>query len=152
MAKRGRECEDAWGGFDGQETVYDPKEERSYESLVWKYIIGIALIALAAVIFLHSKEMKIINNGTCIVASYELDDYGNEVAWYTDEANRHYKYNVSGLSAAHDDAEIKLYYTDNIRDAIPKTKWQLWTGYYAFFGILLGVSLWRIIKVYKSAF
>lgn len=150
MARRGRECEDAWGGFDGQETVYDPKEEKSYESLVWKYIIGVAVVALMAVIFLHSKELKVINSGSCIVASYEVDEYGNEFAWYMDEAGRNYKYDVSGLSAAHEETQIELYYVDNIREAIPRTKWQLWAAYYAFFGALLGVSLWRIVKVYKS--
>lgn len=150
MARRGRECEDAWGGFDGQASIYDPKEEKSYESLVWKYIVGIALLALAAVIYMHSRELKVIQNGTCIVASYEPDEYGNEYAWYTDETGKHYKYDVSGLSAAHEGTEIKIYYVDNIREGIPQTKWQLWAAYYTFFGALLGFSVWRIVKIYKN--
>lgn len=149
MVRRGRECEEAWGGFDGQATVYDPKEERSYESLVWKYVMGIALIALVAVIYIHSKELNIINKGTCIEASYEQDEYGNEFAWYTDDKNRYYKYDVSGLNVVHEEKSIELYYVNDVRDAIPRSKWQLWAVYYTFFGTLLGISVWRIIKAYK---
>ena len=59
-------------------------------------------------------------------------------------------YDVSGMSAVHEDSQIQLYYLENIQDAIPKTKWQQWALYYGFFGILLGISVWRIVKVYKS--
>jgi len=150
MAKRGRECEDAWGGFDTQATVYNPEEEKRYESTVWKYIIGVALAVLALVIYMHAKELNIVNNGTCIVASYYVDNSGNEIVRYSDENNKLYIYNVSGLSAVHEENQIRLYYLENIQDAVSKTKWQLWAAYYAFFGALLGISVWRIIKIYKN--
>lgn len=150
MARRGRECEDAWGGFDTAQTVYDPKEEKRYESLVWKYLAGVALVVCALVFYMHTKELHIINNGTCIVASYDVDSHGNEIVRYSDENEKLYMYNVSGLSAVHEETQICLYYLDNVQDAVSKTKWQLWAVYYLFFGILFGFSVWRIIKINKN--
>lgn len=150
MARRGRECENAWDGFDTSETVYNEKEEKRYEGTIWKYLAMLALVLLALIIYMHVKELNIINNGVCIVASYDVDSFGNEIVRYCDENNKLYMYDVSGMSASHEDAQIRLYYLENIQDAIPKTKWQLWIMYYSFFGLLLGVCIWRLGKVYKK--
>lgn len=152
MARRWRECEDAWDGFDTQATVYNEKEEKQYEGTVWKYLGIAALVVLALVIYMHSKELHIIHNGTCIVASYKVDSLGKEIVRYYDENNRLYIYDVSGMSAMHGETEIRLYYLENIQEAVPQTKWWLWAMYYGFFAALLSVCVWRLYKIYKGAF
>lgn len=145
-----RENENAWDGFDTRASVYNEKEEKRYEGTIWKYLAMVALVLLGLIIYIHSKELHIINKGKSITASYSVDSKGNEIVKYCDENDKLYLYNISGLSVEHDENLIQLYYLDNVKDAIPKTKWQLWLMYYLVFGTMLSISVWRLRKVYKK--
>ncbi len=150
MKKQYRESEDAWEGFDGREVVYNEKEEKKYESTVWKYLLGVAIIMLLIVVFKHVEEIRLYTKGHCIEAVYMKNGNGTEVARYINEDNRLQIFDITGMNAVHDGERVKLYYMENINTATPMTRWTEWALYYIFFGVLLCVSLWRIFRVYKK--
>ncbi len=149
MKKRYRESEDAWEGFDGREVVYNEKEEKRYESTVWKYLLGLAIIVLIIVVLKHIGEIQLYSQGHCIEAVYVKYENGSEVARYVDADNKLHIFDITGMNSVHDREMVKLYYEENMRDAKPLTRWTEWALYYTFFGLMLLISIWRLRKVYK---
>lgn len=138
----------AWEGFDGQETVYDEKKAKRHEASIWFYLLGFSLLILVIIIHNHMSEIITIQNGTCIEAKYSVMGNGNEVATYYDDDGKPHFFNISGMNAVHDGSTVKLYYMDDINEAITKAPWYERLFHYSFFGVIFGISLWRILKIY----
>ncbi len=150
MKKHYREAQDAWEGFDGGEYVYNEKAEKRYESSVWRFLAGAAILMLCFVIFMQAKELVIITTGNRIEAAYSESLNGAETAKYVDTNGKIHLYDVTGLNSVHTEEEIILYYVENIDEAIPKTSWKQWIVYYSFFAVVGGISIWRLRKIYKK--
>ncbi len=151
MKKGHRATENAWEGFDGGEYVYNEAADKKYESRIWKYLAGASGLLMLLIILMHVKELIIVSQGTCIEAAYYKASDGVEIATYIDENEKQYRYDISGMDAVHSENSVRLYYLDDIFNAVPKTEWMLWCKYYLFFGCLGGLSLWRIRKIYGKA-
>lgn len=150
MRTRSAEAANPWDGCGTGENVYNEKEDKRYQSSIWKYLFGVAALMLAFVIFNHGRELNVIWNGTSIEAEYYLGDSGRPMARYYDENGQLYIYQISATRAVHGENTITMYYTDTPRDAIFASTWISWAGYYVFFGVILAISLWRIIIIYKK--
>lgn len=150
MRERDASRHQAWEGFDGQEMIYDEKKEKRHEASIWFYLMGFSLIILGIIMYNHISEIITIHNGTCIEAKFSVMGNGSEVATYYDADGRPHFYDVSGMNAEHDGTTIKLYYRDNINDALPKSAWYERIWHYSFFGVIFGISLWRILKLYRK--
>lgn len=92
------------------------------------------------------KERNIIRQGNAIVCDYYVETDGDEIARYYDDAGKLYTFNVTTMSAVHTQDSITMFYMSDIEQAIPETSLKGWLFYYLFFGMLGGISLWRIIK------
>ncbi len=151
MKKGYREAENAWEGCDGREYVYNDAEEKQYESTVWKYLAVGSILLFLLVIYSHFLELRVVWQGTCIEAVYEVKSNGEEIARYVDADGKLYLYNVSGMDSVHTEDIILLYYLDDIDEAIPKTGWKQWFWYYLIFGCLGSLSIWKICRIYKRS-
>lgn len=138
----------AWEGFDGQEITYDEKKEKRHEASLWFYLMGAAVVILCVVLHHHISEIVTVHTGTCIEAEYSVLGNGNEVATYYDAEGKAHFFNISGMNAKLEGETVRLYYTDNIRDAITRVPWHERLFHYSFFGVIFGISLWRILKIY----
>lgn len=150
MRNRSAESTNAWDGCGAGENVYNEKEDKRYQSSIWKYLLGVAIFMLAFVIFNHAKELNVIWNGTAIEADYYIDDLGRPMARYYDENEKLYMYQISASRAVHGEDTITMYYFDTPHDAIFKSTWTSWAWYYVIFGVIFAISLWRIIVIYKQ--
>ena len=139
-----------WEGFDGQEITYDEKKEKRHEASIWFYLLGFSLIILCIILRNHVGEIITVYTGTCIEAKYAVSGNGNEVATYYDEEGTPHFYNISGMNARIDGATVKLYYRDNINEAITIAPWHERLWHYSIFGVIFGISLWRILKIYRK--
>lgn len=150
MRQRESEYSNMWDGFDKAEYHYDEKKEKRYQSSIWKYLFALASIMLILTSYKFIEELNFIINGSSFVASYDVDNDGAEIVRYFDEDKNFYMFNVTGLNAVHEETTIKMYYLDDMNEAVPRTVWWLWFFYYAFFGIIFGISLWKIILIYRK--
>ncbi len=137
-------------GYLGASVYYDKKAEQRYESRIWKCLLGVAMLVLAFTLWLHIREVQVIHNGSMIECAYYVDDRGVGNASYYDEEDRLYTFKFTGQKFVHSDDSVEMYYVGNISDAIPKTSIMVWIGYYAFFGILAAICIWRIKVIYSK--
>lgn len=136
-----------WEGFDGQQVVYDDMKDKKYQRTIWIVISAIAgLILLSLVI----KNIEEIHRKThCNYIDAEYYEYNqHKLARYCDEENLVHNYKLSGYSPVINDNLVRLYYEDDIDQAIPANTWLYWTKYYVFFSAMFGISLWRLILIY----
>ena len=134
----------------GASAYYDKKAEQRYESRIWKCLLGVAILVFASTLWLHIQEVQVIYNGSMIECAYYVDDRGVGNASYYDEEDKLYTFKITDQRFVHSEDSVKMYYVDNISDAIPKTSIMVWLGYYAFFGILTALCIWRIKVIYSK--
>lgn len=141
-----RDTADEWEGFDAAGTVYNDKEEKKYQRTVWLVLAILAGGILISLVCRHIGDLRLIGSANMIEAKYE-ERGAQRIAEYTDENGRVYKYAL-GAYAAHDGDSIRLYYGEDIRQAVPVSSWGWWIFQYLFFGAVFGVSLWRLVRIY----
>ncbi len=148
MKQQKIESRNAWDGFDGTEYEYDEKAEKKYDGAIWKYLLGVGIVVFALSLWAHVRELQVIKNGTAIECEYYVEDKKKEeIAHYHDTANnRDYIFNVTMMNAVHTEETITMYYVDDINNAVPRTAVTTWMFYYAFFGTMIAISMWRIRK------
>lgn len=132
------------GQYDHFETEQD---EKSFAARIWWVLWIVALLALAYSIYHHTRSFNLVHNGTCIEAEYYVYN-GEEIARYTDENNRHYSYNLSGLDAIHEENTVKLYYIDRIQLAEPRRDPKIWIFSYLGFGAAIVFCSYKLVKIY----
>lgn len=150
MRNYSAEATNAWDGCGTGENIYNEKEDKHYQSSIWKFLLGLGAFMLAFVIFNHAKELNVIWNGTSIEASYYTDSTGRATARYYDENDKLYTYQISASRAVHGKDTITMYYLDTPGNAIYESTWTSWSLYYLVFGTIFAISLWRIIVIYKK--
>lgn len=134
--------------YDYEENKYvDPKEERSYESRIWWALILVGLLVLAFSLYQSVKSFDLYKNGSCIEVDFEE---GSTSAFYTDENGKLYSFNITGYSLNVNDGKLKLYYKDKIANATPINSAKTWIMGYGISLILIGLSIYKIRKIYKS--
>lgn len=143
----GEYVRDEWDGFDTSNHVYDDKKEKSFQARIWiclAVVMGVVLLVVTSNLI---TEIKVLSHGTAIIAEVQED---GRAAKYVDEDGKYYAYNLSSYYPKYDGDAVTLYYIDDIHEARPQNTLISWIGHYAFFGISLGVCVWRIMKIYKQ--
>ena len=77
---------------------------------------------------------------------YEYNQH--RLARYCDQDGVIHNYELDSYTPVLNGEIVRLYYKDNIDKAVPANTWYYWTRYYIFFGVMLGISLWRLIRIY----
>lgn len=134
---------DSWDGFDGGEYVFDERKEKSFHSGIWKVLLGLLGLILIYLVTDHVKEISLVRNGKAVEAQYDADKF---IASFRDESGMYHTYNLSDYYPAHEDGMVRLYYMNNIGAARPRNTLSSRLRYYAIFGGLFVVCLWRIRK------
>lgn len=138
-----------WDGFDGREIVYDDKKEKAYHSRIWVVLGGIAALILLSLFYQLGKEIVLRINGNKVEAEYYEDALKSYAVFY-DENEEKYSVNLSQFfTPVHEGEKITLYYYEDIMEARPMSKPSAWLGYFGFFGVILGVSLWRLRAIWR---
>lgn len=149
MSKDYMDKRNAYDGFDNSCSVhsYDEKKEKWYEASIWVCIAVISGMILLYTIVEHSCEIYRMYWGKCVEAYYDED---RRIAVYTDQEGKEYKLTLGSYEPVYEGNTVKLYYTESIINARPANTMISWLRYYAFFGTLFGLSIWRIVKTYKK--
>lgn len=135
-----REYEEWDPGIGGFATE---KEEKKYASAVWVILLVIFGFSLFLTFYVHSKELNVKKNANMAMATK-----GNGSLYVVDEDGVKVFLNTSELIYSGKGETIPVYYFDSLRDAKPLTWWAYWCVCYAFFGVITGVSLYKLIKIY----
>lgn len=114
--------------------------------IIWFILAVISFIILVSLVFAHINEMIAVKLGHRIEAEY-YEEGGGIYARYYDEDEKFYTYNLTSYYPIHDNDRVTLYYTTRIDEAEPANTLVSWLKFYAFFGCIFGVSMWRINKV-----
>lgn len=130
-------------------TVESEKDEQSYEARVWWMFLAVAVIVLSYTIWHHYRNLDLVQNGTCIVAEYFVHN-NQPQARYQDESGHINIFNLSSLSAEHDENTVKLYYKDNIKFAEPKRELKSWIISYGIFGLMFVGCSFKLYTIYKK--
>lgn len=128
------------------------KEEKSNESALWKGLLAFSLLLLFYTVYHHGKELIIVHCGTSIICEYEEGNMPGEayaVATYR-EGNKMITFDLGGSAPVIKENTVTLYYTDQITQAIPKTKVTSWLRSYVIFGGISALSIWKIRKIYQE--
>lgn len=143
----GRYMGESWDGFDGRAQAYDEKEEKKWHSGIWKLIACLSALMIIYIFVNHMKDLLLVQQGICIEAEY---DETKNLARYVDENGQVYVYSdLYNYDFKSEDGHLKLYYRYNIHAARPRNVLMSYVKYYVFFGILFGISAWKIWKIYK---
>jgi len=126
------------------------EEVKSFDARIWWAFWIIALIVLIYTAWHQYREYDLVHNGNCIIAEYTVYN-DQELATYYDETGRvAARYNISGLSAVHENDTIKMYYKTNINAAEPHRSVQTWLISYAIFGTAFVLCSIKLRKIYKE--
>ncbi len=138
-----------WDGFDGREIVYDDKKEKSYHSRIWIVFLVIGVLMFISLFGRLGSEILLRMNGNTIEADY-CKDAAKTYARVYDEDGKLYTINLAQFfTPVHDGDKITLYYYDDIIKARPMSSMSAWVGYFGFFGLMLGISIWRLYAIWK---
>lgn len=138
---------DLMDGFDAGEYVFDERAEKRYHARIWIVIAACMAAGLLWGIFLHVKEISLKLHGNCIIAEYDAEKMH---ARYQDENGRVYLYGLGSYYPAYEGDSVRLYYRQNINDAVPATAPVFWLEAYALLGGIMGFCIWRIVRIYKK--
>ena len=139
----------SWDGFDGGEIVYDDKAEKVYHSKIWIVLGGIAALILISLCCRLGSEIMLKMNGNSIEAEY-CKDASKIYAWIYADDGKTYSVNLEQYFApVHNGDSITLYYYDDITQAKPISQVSAWVGYFSFFGLILGISAWRLHAIWR---
>lgn len=135
-------------GFDGTEFVYDDRKEKQYHSKIWIVLLTLAVVLICSLFWQLGKDMLYKTKGTAIVADYEKDATKCYARYYDEEENLH-TYNMSNFFAPKADGDkIVLYYIADLSEARPMSLLSVWLGYFCFFGMMCGISVWRLYRIW----
>lgn len=119
------------------------KKQKNARGGIWVVTAIVSFLLLASFVFNHVNEISIKKLGHEIQAQYRED--GRKItAVYTDEAGDAHTYDLSGYYPVHDGESVTLYYLLNVDEARPVNTLVSWIGYYALFGLVFAVSMWRL--------
>lgn len=137
---------DLLDGFDGREIVYDEKAEKSYHARIWWALFIAAVLILLRGVTFHLEEMKLVQDGNMILASYHET---TAQATYREENGIYHQYDISGFTAQHNVDTIPLYYEEDIAAAQPVHVGSFWLQTYLIFGVATLFCGWRLWRIYK---
>lgn len=137
---------ESWDGFDGRNHNYDEKKDKKWNSGIWKLIACLSALMLIYIFTNHVKEILLEKQGICLEAEYDAEKM---TARYTDENGQQYTYYLNAYDPEADGEHVKLYYRNNIRAARPRNSVVSFIKNYSFFGVIFGIAVWRIWKIYK---
>lgn len=136
-----------WDGFDGNATIYNEKEEKSYQARIWWALFVVALLVIVRGVYGQIKEYRVVSVGNTIICDYNEETMQ---ASYKDPEGRFRMYDISGYDPQYEGKQITLYYTDSIEFAIPKNTLWSWVKIYVMFGAALFFVSWRLYRIYKQ--
>lgn len=137
----------SWEGFDGSQIVYDDAKEKKYQRTIWLVLAVIAGLIFISLLVKHTNEFSMKTKGNYIDAEY-YEYNQHHLARYCDQDGVIHNYELDSYTPVLDGETVRLYYKENIDKAVPANTWYYWTRYYIFFGVMLGISLWRLIRIY----
>ncbi len=137
-----------WDGYDGTAHVYDEKKEKRYQSRIWLAAGGVLLCVLISMTVKCGREIYLLACGSRIEAEYS-ERGGHRLAEYRDENGHPRILDISGFLPARNGDHITLYYTEKKTEAVPLISPAAWLAYYAIFGGLFALCVWRIRRIYK---
>lgn len=140
---RVHEENNSWDGFDKSEQVYDARKEKSDQNRIWYVLLGVASLCLLILLGNHVKELKLLFGGQFIQAEY-YEGSSQVVAMYNTEDGKRYVWDLTGFRTNVENGIVRLYYKEQIGEAIPLTIWWMWVLYYGVFGSMAGICIWRI--------
>ena len=142
------EVQNEFDGFDGRELNYryDEKKEKAFQAGIWIFISVFTGFILFSLGYNHIKEILLMQNGNFIDANYSID---YQKATCFDENNELLTFDLQAFSPVYEGQTVRLYYTDYIAQAQPANTLISWIGYYAFFGVIFGFAVWRIVVIYR---
>lgn len=137
-----------WDGFDNGQVVYDDRKEKQYHSRIWMILLIIAGAMILSLFWRLGEDLVYKTRGTAIVAEYEKDATKSYARYY-DENRKLYTYNMSDFFAPKPQGDrITLYYLSDLEEARPMSRASVWISYFAFFGAIFGICLWRLYRIW----
>lgn len=125
-------------------------KKTKYINTLWLVATVMSFFLLIGTAFGHMDEISLKQLAHSLEADY-IDDGNNRYADYYDENNELHRYNLNSHSPIHNGDKITLYYAADIDEAVPEnTPWS-WLFYYAVYGGIFGVSMWKVKKIARSA-
>lgn len=119
------------------------KKQKKAKGGIWVITAIVSFLLLASFVFNHINEISIKKLGHEIEAEYTEE--GRKItAVYIGEAGETHTFDLSSYYPVHDGDRITLYYLLNVDEARPANTLVSWIGYYAFFGLVFALSLWRL--------
>ncbi|MGN0376749.1 MAG: hypothetical protein ACI4ED_03860 [Suilimivivens sp.] len=115
-------------------------------NLIWIILAVISFLFLTGTALGHIDELSLRSWGHSFEAKY-IDDGTNVYAEYVDENDELHTFNLNGHSPIYDGDKIIMYYEYNVDEAIPQNTLSSWLLYYAIYGVVFVLSMWRIRKV-----
>lgn len=128
------------------------REEKEYQSAIWKGFLAFCLLLLLYTVYHHSKELITVFTGTAIICEYEEGNIPGQafaVAKYKTD-NQIYYFDLEGYAPVIKNNTVTLYYTEQISQAIPRNRTSSWLRSYILFGGISVLSIWKIRKIYKE--
>lgn len=113
---------------------------------IWLVLAVVSFFLLVGTAFGHMDEISLRQWGHSFEAHY-IDDGTNVYAEYYDENNVLHTFNLNGHDPVHNGDKITMYYATSIDEATPENTLSSQLIYYAVFGALFVVSMWKIKKV-----
>lgn len=138
----------SFDGFDGAEVVYDDRKEKQYQSRIWVLLLLIAGLMLLSFVFKLGEELVYKIRGTAIEAEYN-ETTAKNYARYCDENGKWYTYDMADFFAPKAEGDkIVLYYISDLEDARPMSAASAWLYCFGFFGVIFGISVWRLYRIW----
>ena len=128
------------------------KEDKKNQSALWKGLLLISSLLLLYTIYHHGKELITIFTGTAIECEYEEGNVPGQayaVARYQ-EGDKVYSFNLEGYAPAVKGNTVTMYYTEQISQAIPRSRASSWLRSYVLFGGISALCIWKIRKIYQE--
>ena len=128
------------------------QEYKEYQSAIWKGFLAFSILLLLYTAYHHGKELIAVFTGTAIVCEYEEGNTLGQayaIARYRN-GNQLYSFDLDGYDPVIKDNTITLYYTEQISQAIPRSRAASWLRSYILFGGISALSIWKIRKIYKE--
>lgn len=133
-----------WDGFDGQIAHYDDKKEKKYQSGIWLCLGLIGLVIIVSLIVRQVKDFIVTVDYLCVEAEYVGDGY----AKYCLEDGVTKYYPIPSYPVKERDGKMLLYYQPGSNYVTHIATFSSWIIYYIFFGIITGISFYKIWTIY----
>ena len=130
-----------------KKVAYEDRSEKWYQASVWFVLLIVSIVMLSYLIYHQAQELNLLLNGNRMELLYDdrlmiAQGYGEDGRWHMYDMENYYPSVRNG--------QVYLYYTDDIDKARPMTAWPALLLNYSIFGGLFGISLWRMIRIYRD--